>query len=77
MGNMVVAQEPFVGSLADGTEVLVREGDIFDSEHELVKRTPAEWWKAVEVRFAVETATAAPGETRNARIKIKKADEVG
>ena len=75
MGNMVVAQEPFAASL-DGVEVLIRAGDIFDSDHELVKRTPAEWWKSIEVRFAVEAASASPGEKRAARVRVKEAAPV-
>lgn len=75
MGKMVVALEGFVSSVA-GKEVIIAQGDILDADHELVKRTPAEWWTPVAARFAVESASAAPGEQRDVKVRVKKAAEV-
>ncbi len=73
MGKMLRAVEGFVVNI-EGTEVTVVAGEIVDADHEIVKRTPAEWWEPLKARFAVESTSAAPGEVRPARIRVRKAD---
>jgi hypothetical protein len=51
----------------------VHEGDIFDDSHELVRKTPTEWWSPLHVRGQVEEATAAPGKKRAVKIKADTA----
>ncbi len=43
---------------------VVPTGEILDDSHPLVKTTPAEWWEPLNVRAAVEEATAKPGAKR-------------
>ena len=55
----------------NGQRVIVREGDVYDKAHPLVKQlghfvTPDEY--ARQRGTLVESATAAPGETRNVTI---------
>ncbi len=73
MGKMLRAIDGFVINL-DGEELAVSAGEIVDEDHELVKRTPAEWWEPLKSRFAVESATAAPGEMRAAKVRVRKSD---
>lgn len=72
MGNKVQATTSFVKAVG-GREELVHAGDIFDDSHEIVRNTPADWWKPLHVRFEVESATSAPGEKRAAHVKKETA----
>jgi hypothetical protein len=74
MGKMVRALTGFVKRYGD-EDVLVKSGDVFDSEHELVRGTPEDWWAPLEARFQVEQATASPGETRKATVRTKSSPQ--
>lgn len=71
MGNLLRAKTSFFANVK-GTEVQVSAGEIFDDSHELVKRTPADWWEPLQVSGQTEQATAAPGEKRAARVRPEK-----
>lgn len=47
-----------------GEEVTVVEGDIFDASHEIVARTPKEWWAPLNVRFSVAPEEASAKKKR-------------
>ena len=68
MGKLVRARTGFIADV-DGADITVKPGEVFDSSHALVKRTPEDWWDPLEVTGQVESATAAPGERRAARVK--------
>lgn len=48
-------------------EETVLAGEVFDDSHELVRGTPAEYWEPLQVRGAVEEATAVPGKKRTTK----------
>ena len=65
MSEMYVARETFYAVL-DGEQIMVRKGrDLVRSGHPLLSLYPG-MFKPAHVRFAVEQATAAPGEKRGA-----------
>lgn len=62
--NLFVAMESFVATV-DGTPVAVKEGDLVREGHDLLRGREEMFAPADDhVRFDVEQATAAPGETR-------------
>lgn len=64
MGNLVQATTSFAIGLGSGEE-LVHIGEIFDEDHEIVRRTAGiGYWRPLQARGQVEQATAAPGEER-------------
>lgn len=73
MGNLVQATTSFAVGIK-GTEHIVHQGEVFDDSHEIVRATQGNW-VALRVRGEVESATAAPGEKRNASVKTAKADK--
>jgi hypothetical protein len=76
MGDMVQAQDSFSIGFKDGSEQNVLRGEIFDEDHEIVRRTQGlGYWAPLHIRGEVESATAAPGEKRTARVKKTDAAE--
>jgi hypothetical protein len=76
MTQMVQATMGFYTHVA-GEEVFVPEGRIFDSGDDEVKGTPPDYWQPVMTHRdrLVEQATAAPGETRNVRLRTRKVEK--
>ena len=73
MAGMVQAIDGFICKY-NGEDVTIRAGDILDDTHQIVKTTPADWWRPLKSRFAVEEATAKPGRKRAAAIPSDAAD---
>lgn len=57
-------------SFFSGTEQ-VQAGEVFDDSHEIVRKTPAEWWIPLKVRGVVEEATAKPGAKRRTKAPVE------
>ena len=68
MSEMMEAIESFVTTL-NGQEYVVKAGEVLSSDHIVVRKMPAEWFRPLKGKFEVEAASAAPGEKRAARVK--------
>ena len=71
----VQARTAFVTEYPKGHEVTVRERDIFAADHIIVKRTPADWWEPMHVRFGGEAEEAVAKKKRPVRAAAKKTEE--
>lgn len=69
--DTVVAKGSFFVSI-DGAERLVSEGETFADDHPVVKASAEDSFKAFRVDNEIETASAKPGQKRNARVKRDK-----
>lgn len=65
---LVRCRTSFIRGTETGEE-MVGAGEVFDDSHEIVRKTPAEYWEPLQVRGAVEEATAVPGKKRTTRAK--------
>ena len=68
MGKAVQAKDTFIIGY-QGADVRIDAGDILDSDHEIVRNTPDDWWADLAFRFPVEEATAKPGVKRATKAK--------
>lgn len=50
-------------------EDTVQVGEVFDDSHPYVRSTPEDWWEPLQIRGAVEEATAVPGKKRTTKAK--------
>lgn len=62
---------PFVRHVKGNREMYSVGSDVFSEDHPAVKANP-DCFEVVEVRGEVETATAAPGESRAVKIPKKQ-----
>ena len=69
MGQMMQATDSFV-TLYNGREEFIQAGEVLDSDHEIVRRAPADAFRPMVTRFPVEEAVAA-----KKRIRTVKADD--
>lgn len=71
--GQVQATEDFYTEIT-GVSVWVHKDEILDADHDIVRNTPAEWWKPLANReIPVEEATAKPGAKRATAVKKAKA----
>jgi hypothetical protein len=70
MGNLVQAQTSFAIGI-HGVEEMVHQGDIFDDGHEVVRKSPPEYWATLTVRGQAE-AEAKTAKARRKRVAKAK-----
>jgi hypothetical protein len=72
--DTVVAKGSFFVAV-DGAERLVSEGETFAADHPVVKASAEDSFGPFKVDNEIETASAKPGQKRNARVKRTKPEE--